>query len=77
MTNETIKVILGIIGFIIIVLLINDYNVSKDNDDKYSVILNDKKISVCGQEIYITNYTYNDEILLDDLIDEIEYICQN
>ena len=77
MTNETIKVILGIIGFIIIVLLINDYNVSKDNDDKYSVILNDKKISVCGQEIYVTNYTYNDEILLDDLIDEIEYICQN
>lgn len=54
-----------------------DYNVSKDNDDKYSVILNDKKISVCGQEIYVTNYTYNDEILLDDLIDEIEYICQN
>lgn len=77
MTNETIKVILGVIGFIIIVLLINDYNVSKDNDDKYSVILNDKKISVCGQEIYVTNYTYNDEILLDDLIDEIEYICQN
>ena len=77
MANETIKVILGIIGFIIIVLLINDYNVSKDNDDKYSVILNDKKISVCGQEIYVTNYTYNDEILLDDLIDEIEYICQN
>ena len=77
MTNETIKVILGIIGFIIIVLLINDYNVSKDNDDKYSVILNDKKISVCGQEIYVTNYTYNDEILLGDLIDEIEYICQN
>ena len=77
MTNETIKVILGIIGFIIIVLLINDYNVSKDNDDKYSVILNDKKISVCGQEIYVTNYIYNDEILLDDLINEIEYICQN
>ena len=74
---KAIKVILGIIGFIIIVLLINDYNVSKDNDDKYSVILNDKKISVCGQEIYVTNYTYNDEILLDDLIDEIEYICQN
>lgn len=43
MTNETIKVILGVIGFIIIVLLINDYNVSKDNDDKNSVILNDKK----------------------------------
>lgn len=75
--NETVKVVLCVVGFIIIVLLVTDYNTSKDNDNKYSVNLSNEKISVCGHEIYITDYTYNDEILLNNLIDEIEYICQN
>ena len=75
--NDNIKAILTIGGIIIIVLLLNNYNTSKDDNNKYSVNLSNEKISVCGHEIYITDYTYNNEILLNNLIDEIEYICQN
>ena len=75
--NDNIKAILTIGVIVIIVFLLNNYNTSKNNDSKYNVTLNNEKVSVCGHEIYITDYTYNDEILLDDLINEIEHICQN
>lgn len=74
--NNHLKTIIAIGVIIIFVLLLNYYNTSKDNDNEYTVILDDNKINVCGEEIYITNYTYNDEILIDDLIRELEYICQ-
>lgn len=74
--NNHLKTIIAIGAIIIFVLLLNYYNTSKDNDNEYIVILDDNKINVCGEEIYITNYTYNDEILIDDLIRELEYICQ-
>ena len=74
--NDNLKAIIVIGVIIIFVLLLNYYNTSKDNDNEYTVNLDDNKINVCGKEIYITNYTYNDEILIDDLIRELEYICQ-
>lgn len=74
--NDHLKTIIAIGAIIIFVLLLNYYNTSKDNDNEYTVILDDNKINVCGEEIYITNYTYNDEILINDLIRELEYICQ-
>lgn len=74
--NNNLKTIIVIGAIIIFVLLLNYYNTSKDNDNKYTITLDNNKINVCGEEFYITNYTYNDEILIDDLIKEIEYICQ-
>lgn len=74
--NDHLKTIIAIGAIIIFVLLLNYYNTSKDNDNEYTVILDNNKINVCGEEIYITNYTYNDEILINDLIRELEYICQ-
>ena len=74
--NDNLKAIIVIGAIIIFVLLLNYYNTSKDSDNEYTVNLDDNKINVCGEEIYITNYTYNDEILIDDLIRELEYICQ-
>lgn len=75
--NDNIKAILTVGGVIIAIMLLNTYINSKSEDNEYSIKLNNEKISACGQEIYITDYTYNDEILLDDLIEEIEYICNN
>ena len=75
--NDNIKAILTVGGVIIAIILLNSYINSKSEDNEYSIKLNNEKMTICGQDIYITDYTYNDEILLDDLIEEIEYICNN
>lgn len=75
--NDNIKAILTVGGIIIAIMLLNFYIDSKSKDNEYTIKLNNEQISVCGQDIHIANYTYNDEILLDNLIEEIEYICNN
>ena len=42
---------------------------------KYSERVNNEPYKICGENVYISNFTFNDEIIVDELIDEIEYIC--
>lgn len=51
--------------------------IDKNSENKYKVIINKEPLNVCGKDIYITNHSYNDEILIYELIDEIECICKN
>ena len=73
--NETLKNILIIGGFILVVILLDEYATSKDEDDIYTIELNNEPYKICGEEIYISNNTNGDEIIVSQLIDEIEYVC--
>lgn len=73
--NETLKNILIIGGIILFVIILNEYTTAKDNDDIYTIELNKKSYEICGKNIYISNFTHNDEIIFSELIREIEYVC--
>lgn len=45
-----------------------------ENEDIYTVELTNQKISICDEENFITDYTYNNEIDIESLINDIE-IC--
>ena len=45
--------------------------------NEYRVIINEEPVKICDKELYITNYSYNNEILIYELIDEINCICNN
>lgn len=50
-------------------------NIDKSNENKY--IIEKANGRICGKEIYITDFTYNDELITEDLLEEIEYICHD
>lgn len=73
--NDTLKSILIIGGIILFVVFLNDYTTSKNNDNLYTIDLNNQPYEICGEKIYISNFTDGEEIIVDELISEIEYIC--
>lgn len=73
MNNKIDKIIIGIIIALFIVYL---YNVEKGNNENMYKI-EPKAYKVCGKQIYITDFTYDNNLDSKALFDEIEYICKN
>ncbi len=73
MNNKIDKIIIGIIIALFIVYL---YNVEKGNNENMYKI-EPKAYNVCGKQIYITDFTYDNNLDSEALFDEIEYICKN
>ena len=42
------------------------------SENKYNVELDNQKISICGEEKLLTNYTYNNELDISALIEDVE-----
>ncbi len=69
-----------IIGLLLCIILYNFYNnYKKKNEDKYYI--ERKKYTICGKDIYITDFTYqnyeNGNVLnSSELLSEIEYLCK-
>ena len=47
------------------------------NDDIYTVDIFKNDIEICSKNIYIKDFTYNDELDLYELLNEIEFICRD
>lgn len=73
MNNKIDKIIIEIIIALFIVYL---YNVEKGNNENMYKI-EPKAYKVCGEQIYITDFTYDNNLDSKALFDEIEYICKN
>lgn len=73
MNNKIDKIIIGIIIALFIVYL---YNVEKGNNENMYKI-EPKAYNVCGKQIYITGFTYDNNLDSEALFNEIEYICKN
>lgn len=73
MENKFDKICIFAIIIIFGLFILNKIN-STDNNE-YKVIINKNPIKVCNEEIYITDHSYNNEILIYELIDEIECVC--
>ena len=73
MNNKVDKIIIGIIIALFLVYL---YNVEKGNNENMYKI-EPKAYNVCGKQIYITDFTYDNNLDNKALFDEIEYICKN
>lgn len=73
--NDVFKSILIIGGIILFLIILDEDTTTKNNDDIYTIELNNEPYKICGENVYISNFTFNDEIIVDELIDEIEYIC--
>lgn len=73
MNNKIDKIIIGIIIALFIVYL---YNVEKGNNENMYKI-EPKAYNVCGKQIYITDFIYDNNLDSEALFDEIEYICKN
>lgn len=71
--NATLKNILIFVGIILFIWCLNKYTTSKE-DNTYTIKLNNEPYTICGKDIYISNFTYNNELNLSELIDSIEYI---
>ena len=73
MNNKIDKII---IGFIIILFIVYFYNVEKDNKENMYKIDSESHM-ICGKQIYITDFTYDNNLNVKELFDEIECICKN
>lgn len=73
MNNKVDKIIIGII---IILFIVYFYNIEKDNNENMYKIDSDPHM-ICGKQIYITNFTYDNNLDSEELFDEIECICKN
>jgi len=65
-----------IIAGIIILFILYIANIA-DNDNKDKYRIEQKEYKICGKNIYVTDYTYNDELNVQALMNEIECICNN
>lgn len=73
MNNKIDKIIIGIIIVLVFIYL---YNVEKENNENMYKI-EPKAYNVCGRQIYITDFAYDNSLDSEALFDEIECICKN
>ncbi len=64
-----------IVGIVILFILYIANMADNNKEDKYKI--ENKKYTVCGENIYITNFTNNNELNGQALLDEIECLCKN
>lgn len=72
--NDALKKTLIFGGIVLSVWWFNKYIIPK-RDNIYTIELNSEPYTICGKDIYISNFTYNNELNLSELIDSIEYNC--
>lgn len=75
--NNNFKYLITILAIIAFLYFINYQEKRKSEDDNYNVEVPKKVITVCGKELWITDFSYDDNIDIYSLISEIEYICEN
>lgn len=73
MNNKFDKIIIGILVGIFASYIY--YNIKDNNNDMYHI--DTKPYKLCNKNIYITDYTYNNTLNVEEMLSEIEYICNN
>lgn len=71
--NNFTTIIIVIIFAIGIIFILNNNN--NGDDKKYTIKLDDEPYYICGKEIYISNDSYNNELDIDNVIENIETLC--
>lgn len=74
MKNSTDKIIIFILIGLFVVYIGNSYKEKKE-DNMYKIL--PQKYTVCNKSIYVTNFTYNNELDVQQLLNEIECLCKN
>lgn len=74
MKNSTDKIIIFILIGLFVVYIGNSYKEKKE-DKMYKIL--PQKYTVCNKSIYVTNFTYNNELDVQQLLNEIECLCKN
>lgn len=73
MNDRVDKIIIGVlIGLFVLYIY---YNNKSNNSDMYHI--DTKPYRVCNKNIYITDYTYNNTLNAQEMLNEIECLCNN
>ena len=73
MDNKFDKIIIGIIVGLFVLYIY--YSNRSNNSDMYHI--ESKLYKVCNENIYITDYTYNNTLDVQEMLNEIECLCNN
>lgn len=74
MKNNSDKIIIFILIGLFVIYIGNSYKEEKENN-MYKIL--PQKYTVCNNSIYVTDFTYNNELDVQQLLNEIECLCKN
>lgn len=74
MKNNSDKIIIFILIGLFVIYIGNSYKEKKENN-MYKIL--PQKYTVCNNSIYVTDFTYNNELDVQQLLNEIECLCKN
>ena len=74
MKNNSDKIIIFILIGLFVIYIGNSYKEKKE-DNMYKIL--PQKYTVCNKSIYVTNFTYNNELDVQQLLNEIECLCKD
>ncbi len=74
MKNNSDKIIIFILIGLFVIYIGNSYKEKKENN-MYKIL--PQKYTVCNKSIYVTDFTYNNELDVQQLLNEIECLCKN
>lgn len=74
MKNNSDKIIIFILIGLFVIYIGNSYKEKKE-DNMYKIL--PQKYTVCNKSIYVTDFTYNNELDVQQLLNEIECLCKN
>lgn len=74
MKNNSDKIIIFILIGLFLIYIGNSYKEKKENN-MYKIL--PQKYTVCNKSIYVTDFTYNNELDVQQLLNEIECLCKN
>ena len=74
MKNNSDKIIIFILIGLFVIYIGNSYKEKKENN-MYKIL--PQKYTVCNKSIYVTDFTYNNELDVHQLLNEIECLCKN
>ena len=74
MKNNSDKLIIFILIGLFVIYIGNSYKEKKENN-MYKIL--PQKYTVCNKSIYVTDFTYNNELDVQQLLNEIECLCKN
>lgn len=73
--DEKIKAILVIIVFILVIYILQESEKRNINNNVYETKISKYEYSICGTNISIDDYLYNNELNLNELLNSIKEIC--